>query len=1705
MTKQCTFFILFLISSIVLQAQTLVHYWNFNNTTDSISLVAPTLSLVSGASISHLQGGTSVIQVTSNTGQGFDVTNPNAQNGDVAGAHLRFNNPIGGGLLFNLPTTGYDNVVVKYATRRSGSGAGNQLIFYTTNGTDFDSLTTIHPVDGNPELQTLDFSAIPAVNDNPNFAIRITFEQGVGGAAGNNRFDNFTLESVPPTPPGPTDTLPTVGFLTKTATFTEGAGDVEVKIAVKGGGLPGTLNLSVVAASTAVAGNDYVLSMTTLAIPTTDDTLSLLVNLPDNQALTGGRYLILSMDDTSDVTIEGNSEFILLIADNDIVVPQAQTDPLISLRHIGSFPGSPNGGSAEISAYDPTSKRLFITNITKNTLDILDFKDPVAAVYLSSVDMAPYGGGINSVAVKNGIVAVAVQGDSTSELGSVVFFDAMGTYLNSVTAGFLPDMVIFNNAGTQVLTANEGEPSSDYSIDPLGSVSVIDLTPGIANLTNANVTTLTFESFDGEIDNLRAAGVRIFGPNATVGQDLEPEYICVSTDDHTALVTLQENNAVAKIDLQTLTITSIEPLGYKDHSQVGNLIDASDRGGKVFSAAWPIKGAYMPDAIECFEVGGTTFAITANEGDAREWGSFVESKRLGSLDLDSILFPNAEYLKKDELLGRLNVLSYDGDTDGDGDLDEIYSFGGRSFSIWNVATGAQVWDSGDDFEAITAADPTWGAYFNASNSAPPAFKNRSDDKGPESEGVTIAEIEGRTYTFIGLERIGGIMVYEVTNPTAPEFVQYINTRTQTGGDLGPEGIIFIPKNESPNGRNLIVLSNEISGTVSVFQIELDRTNGGDFTLETFDYTPTTEITQWNGQPIYDGGLSGLHYIPGTDREFYTLSDRGPNADASSHPNATGTTLLFPAPDYAPLITRFKAENGAFTVQSIEPILRPDGTHISGRPLPVGAGNTGETAWADTTPVVLPNDVWGMDSEGIVEDNFGNLWLCDEYGASVWKINKETKQVIKRYTPFPTQPEDAALPAVIGKRRPNRGFEGVAITPNGKVYAFIQSAMDNPNTAAGNSSRLIRMVEIDPETDAVRQFTYELQPTTGQIRTRDWKIGDLVAINNDEFLLVEHAERNGWNVKNIYKINISTATPLTTEDYGGQTLEQVGTAAGIAAFGVNVIPKTLVLDLLEAGWDRSHDKPEGLTIIDDTHIAVVNDNDFGISSPNLDGTIGFTGKTTRLYIYGLPNPLGYVSPYCTYDYPVAAASGCDGEMVTLDAGPGFDTYKWSNGSTAQTAGVAASGTYSVTVTNDVGCKAIDSVAVTIHPASLFNLAQTLCVGESLTVNNTVYNENNPTGTEVLVGGNSNGCDSVINVQLSFYPVVTESITTSVCQGETYTIGNQTFSTAGTFTVLFPNSSTNGCDSTVTLVLTVNPVPTPNLGANQAICQGQSANLNAGVGFDSYVWSTGATTQTIVATTAGNYSVTVTGTNGCTGSDELGLTVNPTPNVNLGTNQTVCEGETVTLNAGAGFSSYAWSTGASTQSINVSQTGTYSIVVTNASGCTDLDAITVFVNPAPVVDLGPDFILYIGETSTLDAGAGIGQTYLWSDGSTEQTLTISDGGSYSVTVTSTNGCTSTDQVVVTSEPNATKEATLAGKLTLYPNPTSGSLNLGFSEFETGAYTIGVFDLTGRLLLSQNMDIQAAAQTAQLDLNHFPKGTYLVKIGSEKGMMARRVIVQ
>jgi 2',3'-cyclic-nucleotide 2'-phosphodiesterase / 3'-nucleotidase / 5'-nucleotidase len=244
---------------------------------------------------------------------------------------------------------------------------------------------------------------------------------------------------------------------------------------------------------------------------------------------------------------------------------------------------------------------------------------------------------------------------------------------------------------------------------------------------------------------------------------------------------------------------------------------------------------YLPDAIASYRVGGKTFLITANEGDAREYDAFEEAARIGDDEkviLDPEVFPNGAVLKNDANLGRLNITMTMGRDEATGPYTELFAFGGRSFSIWD-SKGKLAYDSGDLLERVTAKE--FPKNFNASNTSND-FDNRSDDKGPEPEGVVIGKVFGKPYAFVGLERIGGVMVFDVGDPSNPRFVQYVNNRNfnadPEGGnplarDLGPEGLLFISHSDSPNGRPLLVVGNEISGTTTIYEISSTRRSGDD--------------------------------------------------------------------------------------------------------------------------------------------------------------------------------------------------------------------------------------------------------------------------------------------------------------------------------------------------------------------------------------------------------------------------------------------------------------------------------------------------------------------------------------------------------------------------------------------------------------------------------------------------------------------------------------------------------------------------------------------------------------------------------------------------------------------------------------------------------------------------------------------------------------
>lgn len=525
--------------------------------------------------------------------------------------------------------------------------------------------------------------------------------------------------------------------------------------------------------------------------------------------------------------------------------PVVEATPVgLTLEKIGGYTHAGGLSSAEITAYDPLSKRLFVVNGALASVDVLDLSNPAVPTLIGSIAASSIGAGlaaVNSVAVFNGVVALAIEANPKTSDGLVAWVRANDlAVLGTDTVGALPDMLTFTPDGSHLLVANEGEPDSyglPGSIDPEGSVSVIAVTGLAPNATAGTlvrtVHTTNFNSFDAQIASLRTAGVRIYGPGASVSQDLEPEYIAVSADSKTAYVTLQENNAIATVDIATRTVTAIKPLGFKDHSLAGMGMDVSDEDGGTNTNSGsplikigpvPVKGMYLPDAVASYTAGGQTWLITANEGDARaDWPGFNEETRVRAhctAGLDPTVFSDALNQILDSNLGRLRITStpnggMDG-KNGSGECNELYSFGARSFSIWNSDI-TRVFDSGDDFEQRTKALPN--VNFNASHDNND-LDGRSASKGPEPEGVAVASFGNKTYAFIGLERVGGVMVYDVTSPTAPAFATYLNTRTGVTGDRGPEGLTIIKAANSPNGKPLLVVGNETSGTTAVMQINL---------------------------------------------------------------------------------------------------------------------------------------------------------------------------------------------------------------------------------------------------------------------------------------------------------------------------------------------------------------------------------------------------------------------------------------------------------------------------------------------------------------------------------------------------------------------------------------------------------------------------------------------------------------------------------------------------------------------------------------------------------------------------------------------------------------------------------------------------------------------------------------------------------------------
>ncbi|WP_052111384.1 choice-of-anchor I family protein [Pontibacillus yanchengensis] len=514
------------------------------------------------------------------------------------------------------------------------------------------------------------------------------------------------------------------------------------------------------------------------------------------------------------------------------------------VQHIGHFDSEAalDEGGTEIVTFDQETERIFSVNGAEQAVDIIDASglekgqpDVENMPLIERIQLAELNDdlgsvdGITSVALhpSGDYLAVAVPADPKTDNGYVVFMDKLGNYLSHVEVGALPDMVTFTPDGEKALVANEGEPSEDYTTNPEGSVGIIDVSNGVKSLKNEQVNIVNFEGVDVE-DSVRKTNAEV-----SYEKDLEPEYITVQEDSKRAFVVLQESNAMATLNLETEEFEGVSDLGYKDHSKAENALDTSNEDDGVNIDTYPILGMYQPDGITSFSANGKTYIVTPNEGDSVDYDGYSEETEVAEIkdqyELNADHF--AEYTQEEldqmvenglfsaEQTGELGTTTA-APKNEDGKYEAIYKFGARSFTIWDAEDMSRVYDSGDEFEQVTAnALPDMFNIDNTENE----IDGRSDNKGPEPETVVTGMVEDKHYAFVGLERIGGVMVYDITNPEKASFVKYFSSRDfsnpeEVAGDIGPEGLKFVSADESPTGNAMLVIGHEVSGTVGVFDL-----------------------------------------------------------------------------------------------------------------------------------------------------------------------------------------------------------------------------------------------------------------------------------------------------------------------------------------------------------------------------------------------------------------------------------------------------------------------------------------------------------------------------------------------------------------------------------------------------------------------------------------------------------------------------------------------------------------------------------------------------------------------------------------------------------------------------------------------------------------------------------------------------------------------
>ena len=527
------------------------------------------------------------------------------------------------------------------------------------------------------------------------------------------------------------------------------------------------------------------------------------------------------------------------------VVPAKSNSGVFNITELSRIVSGDGEGGAEIPTYHPASKRLFATNGARNTVDVYDLSNPEKPVRINRVDLKNFGSDVTSVAAGRDVVVAAVHKAETFSAngvpslpnGVLVVMDLDGKVISSPDLkGVLPDAVTFTPSGTQALVAIEGQPvcakddpattineSTDYlkAVDPLGGVSIVDL----SDPRNPDVSFVGFKGFT--VSELRAKGLALSSVVNDASKDLEPEYI-VALDEMKAYVTIQEANGIGVLDLQSQAWIDVRRAF--ESKLVGTPIDTSDRdSGRGPRSYVNVVGASQPDAIAGFKIGSGHYLVTANEGDAREYSCLNDDLRASSLKVDSRRFQDWKTWSANSELGRSKVNPNAGDRDGDGDIDTIHLRGARSMTIYR--NGAVLWDSGKLLEEIQTSafgvQNINGSHLLSTDKSTVNYlpQDRSDDKGSEPEGIAVGIVGDARVAVLGLERMSALVVFDISNLRAPSLIKWIQMMPVTSTPVSqatawsPEGVVFVPAEKSPNGKALFITSFELSGSLTIHQIE----------------------------------------------------------------------------------------------------------------------------------------------------------------------------------------------------------------------------------------------------------------------------------------------------------------------------------------------------------------------------------------------------------------------------------------------------------------------------------------------------------------------------------------------------------------------------------------------------------------------------------------------------------------------------------------------------------------------------------------------------------------------------------------------------------------------------------------------------------------------------------------------------------------------